>query len=344
LWWGFCFLAAGAGIWAWFKYDYLPVQLPQEHDLTSKQGTTLHVRIEGRSEGILQLTMLDDGTSRLDPILNLADADQEYVSHLPAEMTFHFPLEYVLTDPQGNTTPARLMGRTDQLLKWVSLKDKTTHWVGLGNLSAVDKVFVTSLPARVQFDYPFDMDLTDQAGRSFTATITGRSDALVKYKLKDGTEEWLPLAGLDSASQAFLRGLPANWILEYPFNYTLTDVQGHAQPASIEGRSADLAKITMRDDGTTRLYPIASLSEKDQALLRALPVKLDLGYPFKGTLTDQQGHTLQVTLIGRSDEELRFVRAEDGTAYTYPLARLSPEDQAYVKLLPVGSAAVAAEQ
>jgi len=340
LWWAFCFLALGGGIWAWFQYDYLPVQLPQEHDLTSRQGKVLHVRIEGRSDAMLQLTMLNDGSSRLYPIMNLAAADQAYVSRLPAGLTFHFPLDYVLTDGQGREKPALLLGRTDQMLKWVSPKDKTTHWVELGDLSTVDREFVTSLPAILQFHYPFDLDLTDQAGKVFTASILGRSGTVVKYQLtKDGAEEWVPLDSLDRVSQAFLRKLPADLDLNYPLDYPLTDADGHPRPASIEGRTADVVKITMHDDGTTRLYPIASLSEKDQALLRALPLQLDLGYPFKGTLTDLQGHTLQVTLIGRSNEQLRFVRAEDGKTYTYPIARLSPADQAYVKLLPVGLAA-----
>jgi hypothetical protein len=210
----------------------------------------------------------------------------------------------------------------------------------LENLSAADKEFVAHLPALLQFHYPFEMNLTDQDGKVFSANILGRSGTVVKCQLTpDAAEELVPLAGLDSGSQAFLRKLPADLDLDYPLDYTLTDADGHTRPASVEGRSEQVVKITMRDDGTTRLYPIASLSEKDQALLRALPPQLDLSYPFKGTLTDQQGHTLQVTLIGRSNEQLKFVRAEDGKTYTYPIARLSPADQAYVKLLPVGLAA-----
>jgi len=338
--WAFCLLALGGGIWAWFQYDYLPVQLPQPHDLTNRQGKVLHVRIEGRSDDMLQLTMLSDGSSRLFPIMNLAAADQEYVSHLPAELTLHFPLQYVLTDAQGNETPALLLGRTDQLLKWISPQDKATHWMELGDLPKADKKFITSLPAQLQFHYPFDLEVTDQAGKTFTVSILARSATVVKYQLtQNGTAELVPLASLGGGSQVFLKKLPADLDLEYPLDYALTDADGHTRAACIEGRSKDLAKITMRDDGTTRLYPIASLSAKDQALLSVLPTQLDLRYPFQGTLTDLQGHTLQVTIIGRSNEELRFIRADGGKTYTYPIARLSPADQAYVRLLPVGLAA-----
>jgi len=56
-------------------------------------------------------------------------------------------------------------------------------------------------------------------------------------------------------------------------------------------------------------------------------------------LTDQQGHTLSVTIVGRTDNDVQFTRDDDGKTYTYAIDKLSDADQAYVRLLPINQTA-----
>jgi ribosome modulation factor len=461
MWWGFWLLASLAGVGLLFNYYYWSLRLPQERVLTTLQGDTIRVRIEGRAPMILKLTMLDDGSTRLYPIPNLVDDDRAHVERLPVKLAYLWPVQYALTE-NGSMVPARLEGRTEKLLKWTSLKDNATHWELVDNLSAVDKALVLSLPAWQGINYPIDMQLTDRSGRNFQASVTGRSesfvsytspndgggqtilladlspaaqdvvrslpinltdnypldrvltdlagnfipatiegrsDSLVKYTLtKDGTEQTRPLDELSKADQAFLGALPVNMSNNYPVDRRLTDQAGHAFQATIDGRSdalvqyttpedsaeqsmaiaelsnpdqafvrtlplnltynypqewtltdqhgrpmrvsieartQDVVKITLLADQTTHLYPISTLSEKDQAFVQSLPASPFLEYPLKSTLTDQQGHSIAVTIAGRSDDEVKFTRDDDGKTYTYAITKLSDTDQAYVKLLPV---------
>ena len=336
MWWGFWLLAALAAAWLTFDYFYWSIRLPQDRVLTNKQGETMSVRIEGRAPGILKLTWLSDGSSHLYPTNNLVGADQAFVARLPVMLSFKYPLDYELTDAEGHPVLARLEGRTSGLLKWTSRADNLTHWTALDSLPVADQALAMSLPATLQMSYPLEAEFTDKQGQSYGVSIEGRSDTVVKVTLtKDGTMQIISLADLSPGDQAFLRNLPVNLTFNYPQEWTLTDQRGRSVHVSIEGRTPEVVKITVLEDGTTHLYPIANLSQKDQAFVQSLPVSLALQYPLKSSLMDQQGHTLQVTIEGRSDDQVKFTREDDGNTYTYPIAKLSDADQAYVRLLPL---------
>jgi hypothetical protein len=336
MWWGFWLLAALVAAWLVYDYFYWSIRLPQDRVLTNKQGETMQVRIEGRAPGILKLTLLSDGSSHLYPTNNLVDADQEFVARLPIMLSFKYPLDYEMTDVAGRPVMARLEGRTKDLLKWTSRNDNLTHWTALDSLSAADQALALSLPATLQLSYPLEAEFTDKKGQPFGVSVEGRSDTVVKVTLaKDGTMQLMALAGLSPGDQEFLRNLPVNLTFNYPQDWTLTDQRGRSVHVSIEGRTPEVVKITVLEDGTTHLYPITNLSQKDQAFVQSLPVSLTLQYPLKSSLMDQQGHTLQVTIEGRSDEQVKFTREDDGNTYTYPITKLSDADQAYVRLLPL---------
>lgn len=49
--------------------------------------------------------------------------------------------------------------------------------------------------------------------------------------------------------------------------------------------------------------------------------------PVRWTLTDEQGRSLDATIIGKSSGEITLVRTSDGQRFDLPIGRLSQEDQ-----------------
>jgi len=309
---------------------------PFERTLTDKAGQPFEASIEGRSDTMVKFTRLPDGTAETMLLADLSPADQVFLSKLSTNLDNAYPLERTLTDKLGRPFQASIEGRSSTMVKFTRLPDGTTETALLADLSTGDQAFLGALPTNLANDYPLVRTLTDKVGHSsFQASIEGRSDAMVKVTLtKDGTTQLIPLADLSQDDQVFLRSLPVNLTFDYPQDWTLTDQRGRSVHVSIVGRTPEVVKITIVEDGSTHLYPIATLSQKDQAFVQSLPVNLTLQYPLKSSLMDQQGHTLQVTIVGRSDDQVQFTRADDGKTYTYPITKLSDADRAYVLLLP----------
>lgn len=53
------------------------------------------------------------------------------------------------------------------------------------------------------------------------------------------------------------------------------------------------------------------------------------------TIVDNQGRSLEVTIIGRAADSVTFVRATDQKRFTIPVTNLSKEDQTFVAGLPL---------
>jgi len=124
--------------------------------------------------------------------------------------------------------------------------------------------------------------------------------------------------------------------LHYPMEYTLTDQSGNPIAARIDAASSQLLKLTTLTDGATRYYPIALLSDSDQKLIALMPqVRLDLTYPVQCSIADQNGHELQVSIVGRSGTDVKFTLLSDGSTHSYPLTRLGTADQMFLKMLPM---------
>ncbi len=59
-------------------------------------------------------------------------------------------------------------------------------------------------------------------------------------------------------------------------------------------------------------------------------------YPVFHKLTNREGKSIPVTLLGRPDEKtIQFQKRENNIVYTLPLSELTPDDQKYIRTLPV---------
>jgi len=58
-------------------------------------------------------------------------------------------------------------------------------------------------------------------------------------------------------------------------------------------------------------------------------------YPMETTLTSDEGKTIEVTIIGRSESEVHFVNKANGKHYSLDVNRLSPKDKLKTKKLPL---------
>jgi hypothetical protein len=337
---GTLLLLAVIGALGWWGFDffYWSVRVPQERELTDRHGQKLQVEIEGRSETMVGVTVLKDKSARLLALANLADADQQALGRIEPQSKYSFPQPYTFTDAAGKAQPVRLDGRSGDLLKWTGLADNVTHWMPIAELAPEDKNFVLGLPMSLLFTYPVDVTLIDTAGQSFPASVLARSKVLVRYKTGAGDEALVPAANLSPATQAQLNIFPDNLVITYPLVLTLTDKAGRKRTLGVTARAEEAIQVAA-SGGTDLLVPIAALSDEDQAVMRALRVNLSLEYPYAMTLADQQKHLLQVTLVGRTEDAVQFTRAGDSKTYSYAIARLSPTDQAVVRLFPVGGAA-----
>ncbi len=58
-------------------------------------------------------------------------------------------------------------------------------------------------------------------------------------------------------------------------------------------------------------------------------------FPVQRLLTDIRGRTVSVRILARDDDEVRFVRLSDNTAYRYPIDSLSVADREFLRRYPV---------
>ncbi|MEM8867303.1 MAG: hypothetical protein AAGC73_03455 [Verrucomicrobiota bacterium] len=75
-----------------------------------------------------------------------------------------------------------------------------------------------------------------------------------------------------------------------------------------------------------------SFLDKNGASPAAFPV---YGYPAKLELSSKTGNALGVSLIGRSESKIQFIRVGDGEIFVYPIADLSRSSQEIVLNYPI---------
>lgn len=125
----------------------------------------------------------------------------------------------------------------------------------------------------------------------------------------------------------------------FPVVKRLENQKRQALDVVVTGRSEEaLHFLSLRDNRLYR-YPIAGLSEPDQAFSAGLPVWESRGgtYPVARQLRDVVGRPLVTMIDGRSEREVFFRTLPEGERHRYPIHRLSPMDRYYVMSLPVSS-------
>ena len=137
----------------------------------------------------------------------------------------------------------------------------------------------------------------------------------------------------------------------YPQQRTLWTADGKTIHADIVGRTDTLFKYLQDSDEDAYYVPIVTLSKVDQWMTKLMPVNMEISYPVDCKLQDADGRTVKARIVGRSNDEVNFMMGNKSAVFTYPLAKLSPQDQAWIGLLavsqpdlPVTSPATAAPQ
>lgn len=59
-------------------------------------------------------------------------------------------------------------------------------------------------------------------------------------------------------------------------------------------------------------------------------------YPFERTIVDAKGRKIDVTVVGRSQDHVIFVKTSSEKRHHYPLKSLSVNDQMFFSVLPIG--------
>ncbi len=125
------------------------------------------------------------------------------------------------------------------------------------------------------------------------------------------------------------------WQYRLPQERTLTTQEGKVLPVRLEARLGNLLKLTLLGDGTKELYPIALLSDEDQAFARKL-ARSALVLPLNYMLKDARGNAQSVSLLGRNDFLLQYKTTADQVMHYLPLTDLPTMERAVVDALPSG--------
>ena len=57
-------------------------------------------------------------------------------------------------------------------------------------------------------------------------------------------------------------------------------------------------------------------------------------YPSRMQIQNQEGITLDIELLGRNEEQIRFKRTRDGSLHNYQIEQLDPASQAQIRKFP----------
>ncbi|MBL9153423.1 MAG: hypothetical protein JNK37_13095 [Verrucomicrobiales bacterium] len=144
---------------------------------------------------------------------------------------------------------------------------------------------------------------------------------------------------MDGGSEPSTESQPKPENGAFPVVKRLENQKRQALDVVVTGRSEEaLHFLSLRDNRLYR-YPIAGLSERDQAFSAGLPVWESTAgnYPVARQLRDVVGRSLVTVIDGRSEREVFFRTLPEGERHSYPIHRLSPTDRHYVMSLPVSS-------
>jgi hypothetical protein len=114
-----------------------------------------------------------------------------------------------LTTSSGETLHVQIAGRTDSVVKVITVEDGATHYLPLASLGDASRALVSALPVSLSLDYPLSAVLADQHARSLNVLILGRTASQVRFTRLDNHQSYTyAIAKLSASDQAFLHALP----------------------------------------------------------------------------------------------------------------------------------------
>jgi len=120
----------------------------------------------------------------------------------------------------------------------------------------------------------------------------------------------------------------------YPQERVLWTADGRTIHAEVIGRTDTLFNYQQKSDAGEYFIPIAALSEWDQLMTKLMPVNTTITYPVDCTLRDANGRTVSARIQGHDQDTVTFTLQDSRGTFNYPFAKLSPQDQAWIQLLP----------
>ena len=121
---------------------------------------------------------------------------------------------------------------------------------------------------------PIKRRLTNYEGRQLDTIITGRSEEMIHFFAFPHNRNYdYPITKLSSADRAFATSLPLSPVADsaYPALRTLTDNQGRAKLAVIEGRTQFDLFFRVFEESERHSFPISRLSPQDRDFVFSLP-------------------------------------------------------------------------
>ena len=253
--------------------NYILVDTPLVHPMTGPDGQFLPSRIEGTSDNLVKLSTTD-GSVTYFPINALSAIDQKLVRLVSSRFSLYCPVECTLTNRKGQKLNVRVEGRSANIIKYTQVSDGLVYYVPTAEFSSTDQQVLRELPSNMVFTFPIDYTLTDATGNPMRVRLDGRTANLVEFtSTVDGLQHYLPMSAFSDNDQKFLQLLPADLVIQFPLNYTLTAQGGQPLEARILGRDADSVKFQL-EDGKTYNYRLDKLSDASQTFLKLLPANL----------------------------------------------------------------------
>jgi len=278
----------------------LELGYPLDYFFVDAAGARTPVKILARNDLLVKYLNGRDQSAHLRPIRQLSNQDQAVLQALPlAHLDVEYPVDYALFDADGKVKPVQILGRSNDLVKYVRTADGVVEWKPLIKLTQEELSLVELLPLSLTDRYPVAAALPDETGKLQPVAITARSKDLVEFvrlgpgesvEIKDAEvlyahaavaneAHYCLLSALAPASQEVVRLYPVNLRLSYPFSCTLTDKSGKSQKVKVLGQTWTTVKFSLLTDGKTYDYDVANLSGTDRDFLGTLPKNLKAEAP-----------------------------------------------------------------
>ncbi len=325
-----CFGATGA---AWYYFNRPPQVLPDQ-TIADSSGHPQLVHFEAHNANLLKYTRLSDHTTHYLPLASLSPTLQQAASRVPSELKLDYPLECFMGDKDDPPATIRILGHSDDWVRYIRVSDNSTHYEPLQSFSTDDQGVLNALSGVLTVDTPLNHSFHDANGNLIADRLESRNADLVKFTTADGATLYFPVGELTSLDQSLIASLPKNLLLAYPFKCTVTGKDGKKMAIQLEGRNSSSLKYALGDDGRAYYAPVANFSLLDREAFQFFPDQLEYSFPFDYTLTDAKGQAHVFHLEDRNAYVVKFSAPDTGRVNYWPLRAFSTASQRFLDRLP----------